>query len=597
MYNKFYYSLFLASIVLVQISCSAAIPGPQPALVTGPAEAPAYYEDDGLELLNPFPNPFRGFFSFITGDEGVIEIEKEHHSGDPAEVLEKPALTRLSDWFFGPTDPDAPTAFFSPAEPEPGAMPYEEGGIFKNFFPKCGDEVDLEVGRHNVSDPLKKEKFDAPSMRDFVTHLFTGSEDEEFSSTTDFTVYGLASEGIKKKKDPSVLNSTSEIIYAVAEGVTEYGPGGFANVLLKKGSEAVVGEAAEKITTQLINPALDRIDRKIAEFTPAEGEVDKNIKKYLLLGSGAVVGTFAAWYILNFFYGRIQDYLTRPHLDYTKRSFDPTESSMYSKFRDMVFSPEGRNRLNSLMMSTERMVTAKLQEHDDVPFRNIVFSGPHGSGKHLFAQELARFARMNFFEIKSSSLVKFKNNEAAVALGDFFKEIGRSSRPAIIYIDNAAVLFSKYVADNPSDIGRMIRLFVEKTEKRSNKFMMILGVTEKPAFDSDMSSVIDDVIEFERPGFDERKKILETYRDKLFLTAKDVKPEFAALALQYLNDDKIRSLAENLDKFVAADIVSFMKALKDESKLTKSWDLSESLINRVLERTISKYVNNLIPAA
>ncbi|MBA3752024.1 ATP-binding protein [Candidatus Dependentiae bacterium] len=363
----------------------------------------------------------------------------------------------------------------------------------------------------------------------------------------------------------------------------------------------------EKLNKDIVTPLLVKVEEFEKRFDDkAEtakkvfenyGEKsDEKFRDYLLLGTGAFMACTASYFTLRFIWNRLDNYLNRPHLDFTKTSFNSSDNTPRAGFRDMVFAPDLKHRLNSLLMSTELMTRKKTKEKedDDQLFRNILFYGPHGLGKYMFAHELAAFAGMDFYEIKSSSLTKFKNNEAAVAFEDFFDEVSKGSRSAIIYIDNASVLFSKYMADNPSDVGRMIRNFVEHTERRSNRFMLILGVTERPSSDNDMISVIDDVIEFKRPELAERVKLLELYRGKLFLTAKDVKPSFAQIALEFLNDKKIHELAVELDKFTVADIVSFMKALKSEAKLPYEGAISEAIINRVLERTVTKYTHSLI---
>ncbi|MBA2307525.1 ATP-binding protein [Candidatus Dependentiae bacterium] len=423
-----------------------------------------------------------------------------------------------------------------------------------------------------------------PSLWSFIASQVQGYPDEEYGSENDnYTVYSEL---------PPIHYSEDDVlqkgVFSTIIDLPEY--------LLKKSAQVYVGEAGEQLTSKVIKPAIDEMDARIVAFKNDVAAVDKILRERLWQGSVLLLGVVCVYSTIKFLSGHLDEYINRPRIVYTKSFIDPSDTLMKTGFRDMVFSPELRNRLNSLLMSTEMMTRKKALENDEVPFRNMVFCGPHGSGKHMFAQELARFARMDFYEIKSSSLVKFKNNDAEIALNDFFREVERNSRPAVIYIDHAAVLFSKYMADNPSDVGRMIRLFVEKNERRSSNFMLIVGVTEKPGFDNDMSSIIDDVIEFNRPGLDERIKILELYRDKLFLTANDVKPSFAALALEFLNDSKISYLAEQLDKFTVADIVSFMKSMKDESQLPYEGMVSESIINRVLERTVSKYVNDLIPA-
>lgn len=378
---------------------------------------------------------------------------------------------------------------------------------------------------------------------------------------------------------------------------------------LKGGTNVIVKTAGKQLKQTLVQPVIEEAKTLEAKFELKIDETkrymeekyeagkkdleaaDKKFKENFLYATGAFVACGISAVALKCAWTQIKEYMNRPVLEYSKGNPKSALSTTGEiGFEDMVFEGDLKSRLRNLLVSVCALTTKKSNNPaDSTLFTTLLLHGPTGLGKRSFVQELASYADMELYEIKSSSLVSFKNNDANRALKDFFDEVSQFLKPAIIYIDNASVLFSKYRTTNPSDIGRMIQAFVEKTEQRSSKFMLVLSIPGKPLSDNDMFPVMDEIVEFKLPELHERLKMLQVYRDKLLLTAKDVTTPFAELAKDLLNEEALKTIARQLDNFSSADIAALIKAIKTEALEVYNGVLSKELIDQVVARKILRY--------
>jgi ATPase family AAA domain-containing protein 3A/B len=196
-------------------------------------------------------------------------------------------------------------------------------------------------------------------------------------------------------------------------------------------------------------------------------------------------------------------------------------------------------------------------------FKNILLYGPPGSGKRMFAEQLALYTNMDFYEISWMALNKYKGAEV---IDRFFKKDAiKSSHGAVIYIDNAQLLFSEASSSLASEMGTVVSSLIEHCQQPSTQYIVIFGIPEKPVINSYNSSVIDpyQIIGITRPGYDERLKLLRLYRDQYF-------DKLSVEVNTVLSDEGLQMLARDLDKATAAELVNFMKTVKNKSELPTS---------------------------
>ncbi len=354
---------------------------------------------------------------------------------------------------------------------------------------------------------------------------------------------------------------------------------------VRRGAREWAGAIGEGVKEELIDPTIKRI-----EDSPAIKQTKEDLKMAALIGAGVIVGGIITYYTFRFIANKIERHLSRPRLEFSVAkagAFDPEQH--HALFRDMVFAQDIKDRLNTILLTTEA-IKQRIQDGDEqAKYRNLLLYGPPGSGKRVFAQQLAQYANMDFYEVTSSALSRFKDGEAAQAVEDFLKnEAIKTTKGGVIYVDNANMLFTRRKAGDASSLTRLVTSFMEQLERRSNKYMVVFGSPMKPNLSADIMSVIDDTIEIKRPDVPERTKLLQLQREKLFTTP-EVTPELAQSVQVHLNDEGINALAARLRGASAADICKFMETLKVEAQLPSQAVITPELMERIVERAVQKY--------
>ena len=337
--------------------------------------------------------------------------------------------------------------------------------------------------------------------------------------------------------------------------------------------------AGEEAYQAFVKPSLEDSYEQFVKPSLQHG-----LKTVLIGGAGLIT----AWFASKLIWQWIESHYNRPRLDF-KVTRAPTTlgGSVHDKPLEVVFEPGVTNRLNSVCQMAA-LIKNKIKAGDSTTYRNLLLYGPPGSGKRMLAQGLAQYCQMDFYEITASAFIKFKDGDAARAIEEFFeKEVDTATQGAIVFIDNASMIFAKRKTSDAS--VRMVTAFIEQIQKRSDKYMVILSMNTKPTYTDETAVLIDDEIGISRPGLKERKKILDLYRDKFFLKAKGLTSELYRTAQEYLSDQKLEDIAIKLDNALPAELHSFMEALKLEASLPSEGAVADEVINRIVSRFSERY--------
>lgn len=324
---------------------------------------------------------------------------------------------------------------------------------------------------------------------------------------------------------------------------------------------------------------------------PLVKEIKKNVGPIALTGLAIGGGLIALWYgakILNNYY---EKHVNKPRLDVVV-----TPASQQGLFgtltRQIIVDEPTRERLNLFLLTNFKVKQSNMTGNEDARFRTALLWGPAGCGKRMFAlEEMARFAHMDFYAVPWSSFQKFKEGEASRAIDEFFKhEVTKSPDGAIIYIDNAQMLFGPTLSAGtmPPQYAAVRNALIENLEARSSKFIVIFGMTNKPILAQDSALIVDDVIEISLPKLAERKKILKYYRD-LYFNVSSISEETHQAVQRMLDDTALENLAKRLDKASASELASFMNTLKIEASLPTSEGLTPGLVAQLVSRSEHKF--------
>lgn len=408
------------------------------------------------------------------------------------------------------------------------------------------------------------------------------------SLVTPLALAGLAGAGAKLL--PNIFGKGMRKVFSDVNAIAE--EQGLRGVVREVAKDAA-GGIGQGIRNDLADPLVTRIGE---ELEPAVNKINGGIEKfsgriknigYTLLGVGA--GLIALWYgakILNNYY---ETYVNKPRLDVVvKKASQNGAIGMLS--RQIIVDEPTRDRLNLFLHTNLKVKQSIMSGNEEARYRTGLLWGPSGCGKRMFAQEMANFARMDYYEIPWSSFLKFKEGDAGRAIEEFFKhEVTKSINGAVIYIDNAQMLFSPLASGSMPSAHAMIRsALIENIEARSSRFLVIFGMTSKPTLAQDTALIVDDIVEISLPKLAERKRLLKYYRD-LYFKGEGIQEETAQAVQRMLDDNALENLAKRLDKASASEIASFMNTLKIEAMLPTSEGLTPALVAQLIGRAEHRF--------
>jgi ATPase family AAA domain-containing protein 3A/B len=110
--------------------------------------------------------------------------------------------------------------------------------------------------------------------------------------------------------------------------------------------------------------------------------------------------------------------------------------------------------------------------------------------------------------------------EGVSAIHKMFDWATTSRRGLILFVDEADAFLRKRANEQISeDLRASLNAFLFRTGEQSNKFMMVLATNQPEQFDYAINDRVDEIVNFNLPGLEERKRMLFYYFDKYLLKA------------------------------------------------------------------------------
>ena len=178
---------------------------------------------------------------------------------------------------------------------------------------------------------------------------------------------------------------------------------------------------------------------------------------------------------------RFEEWLKRPSLiidSSNKESYINRLKRSFGVLVDtpapMVFSPDLKQRLESIVKATKRINERIKQGKKNVKYRNLMLWGPPGTGKTMFAKELAKQSGLQWALMSGASFAKFKEGEGIEELDKLFRW-AKKTKGLIIIIDEAeGFLMSREKMDPSGKAYQLLNNFLNYTGERSDRFMLVL---------------------------------------------------------------------------------------------------------------------------
>jgi len=238
----------------------------------------------------------------------------------------------------------------------------------------------------------------------------------------------------------------------------------------------------------------------------------------------------------------------------------------------IIFDKTMDERLNRIAISTKNI---KL---NSASFQNLLLHGHPGTGKTMFAKALARNSGLDY-AIMTGGDVAPLGREAVTEVHKLFDWAQTTSKGMVLFVDEADAFLQKRSHGRMSeDVRNALNAFLFRTGESTDKFMVVFASNQPEQFDWAVNDRIDEMVQFDLPGVDERVKLIVKYIDTHLL-----KKQSSARPIQVegLTEEKIREIADRADGFSGREI----------SKLAIAWQaiayaqavpiLTEELVDQV----------------
>merc|ERR1719447_705411 len=177
----------------------------------------------------------------------------------------------------------------------------------------------------------------------------------------------------------------------------------------------------------------------------------------------------------------------------------------------IVLAPELESRLRDVALATKNTKLNKGM------YRNLLFHGPPGTGKTMFAKKLAMHSNMDYAVMTGGDVAPM-GRDGVTAVHKLFDWANTSRKGLILFVDEADAFLRKRSSEAISeDLRATLNAFLYRTGDQSGKFMMVLASNTPEQLDWAINDRLDEVVEFALPGELERERLVRLYFEKYVL--------------------------------------------------------------------------------
>ncbi|KAK3257824.1 hypothetical protein CYMTET_33100 [Cymbomonas tetramitiformis] len=180
----------------------------------------------------------------------------------------------------------------------------------------------------------------------------------------------------------------------------------------------------------------------------------------------------------------------------------------------MILEPDLGERMMQISASTAPT------KRRGAPFRNVLLWGQPGTGKTMAAERLASRVGLDFAMMSGGDVLPL-GKSAVTELHQLFNWAERSASGVLLFIDEAeAFLRNRNSSQMTEQMRSTLNAFLARTGTQSSKLMLVLASNRQDDLDDAVLDRLDELVEFQLPGPQQRKQIIRMYLDKYLPDAK-----------------------------------------------------------------------------
>jgi len=267
-----------------------------------------------------------------------------------------------------------------------------------------------------------------------------------------------------------------------------------------------------------------------------------------------------------------------------KRLISTTDAS--EALSGVVLEPTLAERLSRVATSTANT------KRNKAPFRHLLLYGPPGTGKTMFAKGLARSSGLEYAILTGGDVAPL-GRDAVTEIHKVFDWANTSKKGLLLFIDESDAFLRKRSTENISeDLRNALNAFLYRTGEPTDKFMLVYASNQPEQFDWAVNDRIDEMVEFDLPGLEERRRMIDMYLGKYLRNAegsgsaaKKIIVEFEGEGGEY--DKILDQAAARTDGFSGREI----------AKLAIAWQASaygssdNTFTSQLLDSTLTAHID------
>jgi SpoVK/Ycf46/Vps4 family AAA+-type ATPase len=173
---------------------------------------------------------------------------------------------------------------------------------------------------------------------------------------------------------------------------------------------------------------------------------------------------------------------------------------------ELVLSSEVSERLEQVLL--EQRQKDRLAQFGLFPRRKLLFTGSPGTGKTMSAAVLATELKLPLYTIVLDNLITRFMGETAAKLRLIFDHI-KQTRAVYLFDEFDAIGTQRGAQNDVGEIRRVLNSFLLFVEQDASESIIVAATNHPELLDKALYRRFDDIIQFEKPGQDQIRKLIE----------------------------------------------------------------------------------------
>lgn len=255
--------------------------------------------------------------------------------------------------------------------------------------------------------------------------------------------------------------------------------------------------------------------------------------------------------------------------------------------KNVVLEPKLHKRLEHLAQATYNT------KKNNAPYRHMLLHGPPGTGKTMWAKNLAKASGMDYAVLTGGDVAPL-GRDGVTEIHKLFDWASTSRRGLLMFVDESDAFLRKRSNETMSeDLRNALNAFLYRTGESSKNFMIVFASNQPEQLDWAVNDRTDEVVYFALPDQAERERMVAQYFDQMIRN-----PESAGMFKSSnkinvdsaIDDAKITEAATRIEGFSGREISKLCIAWQSAAYGSADCTLMPEMFDSVLEARVEQHM-------